>query len=763
VTRTRLHFLTVLPAAAVILLPAPSVGAPQIRNPKSKIKNQKISFVNDVVPVFTRAGCNAGTCHGAAAGKNGFRLTFRGFAPELDYFFLTRQIGGRRINKGEPEKSLLLRKPLMELPHMGGKVLAVGTPEYEVLRRWLAEGAKGPSEKDAKLTSISVLPPQRMLSPKGKVQLKVIARFSDGTDRDVTHWTRFGTNDENVATTSGDGAVQMTGEGETSIFASYQDKVAIATVAVPFANRVDATAYARLPRSGFIDDLVYTKLKQLRLWPSPAASDTVFARRVYLDLIGTLPTPDEVRAFAQSKDPKKREKLVDALFARNEYTDFWTYKWSDLLRVNRGTMKDKGVWAYHAYIRDAVQNDKPWDVMAREILTSTGNTFLDGPANYFRTALTPEELAENVSQGFLGIRVTCARCHNHPLEKWTQNEYYGMAQLFARVKFKADLGIYVNDEMTVYNARTGDIIQPRLGKPVPPKPLGGPQFSLTGTKDRRKLFVDWLTKADNPFFARVMVNRLWKHFMGRGLVEQVDDLRDTNPPSNPELLDALQKDFVRNGFDLRHTMRQIVLSQAYQRSSDPEPRNAQDTKYYSRYLVKRLTAEQLLDALCQVTGQPEQFPGMPPGFRAIQLPDTQVKSDFMDSFGRPARQITCECERSQEPSMAQALLFINGELINRKVSADGALVDRLLKEGKSDPEIMETLYWTALGRAPFASERERNHVALKKAYAVARHTVRTASTATHVPTYAPDPTVRRRALEDLLWVLVNSKEFLFNH
>lgn len=736
-------------------------GAAALALPTKPIPTARpISFVNDVVPVLTRAGCNQGTCHGAAAGKNGFHLSLRGYAPEIDYFALTRQLGGRRVNRTEPDKSLFLRKPLMELPHMGGKALSRGTPEFAILSRWLAEGAAGPTPKDAHLTKIVVLPANRTLAPKAALQLKVIASFSDGSTRDVTHWARFGTNDENVATAVPDGGVKMVGEGETSIFVGYQDKVAVATVAVPFPSKVDPKAYAGLPRTSYVDDLIYRKLQQLHLWPSSPASDREFVRRTTLDLIGMLPYADESRAFIASTDPKKRAKLVDALMQRNEFTEFWTYKWSDLLRVNRGTLKDKGMWAYHSYIQDAVQNNKPWNVMAREILTSTGNTFLDGPVNYFRTALKPEELAENVSQGFMGVRVTCAHCHNHPLEKWTQNEYYGMAQLFARVKFKADLGIYVNDEMTVYNTKTGDLIQPRLGRPVPPKPLGGPEFPLNAARDRRKAFADWLTAPNNPYFARVMVNRVWKHFMGRGLVEQVDDLRDTNPPSNPELLDALQKDFVQHGFDLRYLMKRIVLSQAYQRSADPEPRNVRDDRYYSRFLIKRLTAEQLLDALCQVTGVPEQFPGMPPGLRAIQLPDTQVKSEFMDSFGRPARQITCECERSQEPSMAQALLFINGELINRKVSADGGLVDRLVKAGKSDAEIMETVYWTALGRAPFPTERSRNGAALKKAFAP--QPIRTASTGP-TPSVTRDPAIRRRAFEDLLWVLVNSKEFLFNH
>lgn len=733
----------------------PSVGKP-------------VSFVNDVIPVLTRAGCNMGTCHGAAAGKNGFKLSLRGFAPELDFVALTRQYQGRRINVLRPEQSLLLRKPLMDIPHLGGKALRRGTPEYDILTRWIAAGTPGPDPRDPHVTALRVTPPTKSLTPNAHLQLRVQAVFSDGSVRDVTHWTRFATNDENVATVMPNGLVTIAGVGQTAIMLGYQDKVAVARVQAPYPNKIDPALYAKLPRANYIDAKVYAKLAALHLAPSQTAGDLEYIRRVTLDLTGALPNPAEARAFAADKDPQKRAKLVDVLMARPEFTDFWAYKWSDLLRVNRGTLKDKGMWAYYSYIHDAVRDNKGWDVMAREVLTAHGNTFLDGPANYFRTALKPEELAENVSQGFLGIRMQCAKCHNHPLEKWTQNEYYGMAQIFARVKYKADLGIYVNDEMTVYNVSTGDLIQPRLGRPVPPKPLGGPTLALDSTQDRRVFFANWLTRPDNWYFTHSIVNRVWAHFMGRGLVEPVDDMRETNPPSNPELFDALADDFVKHKFDLKHLMRQIVTSRAYQLSSAATPLNANDSQYFSHFLVRRMTAEELLDALSQVTGKPEDFPGMPAGYRASQLPDTHVKSDFMDVLGRPARVITCECERSQEPNMAQALLFINGDLLNRKVTADGGLVDRLIKAGKSDPEILEQLYWTTCGRAPRADERSSDLNALHKALAAAPAAV-TPAPMPGAP--APDPkaqqtqhdAARRRAFEDMLWVLVNSKEFLFNH
>ena len=695
-----------------------------------------VSFVNDVIPALTRTGCNMGTCHGAAAGKNGFKLSLRGYAPEWDYLAISRQSRGRRINTTQPLQSLLLRKPLMEVAHIGGKALKKGTPEYDVIARWLAQGAPPPDPNDPHVTALRVTPPISSSKPNAKLQLHVEATFSDGSKRDVTHWTRFVTNDENVATVVPDGEVSVAGVGQTAIMIGYQDRVAVANIQVPYPNKIESAKSGKLPRSNYIDDKVYAKLAALHLPPSLPANDSEYFRRVTLDLIGTLPTAAEARAFMANPDTKKREKLVDALMARPEFVDFWSYKWSDLLRVNRGTLKDKGMWAYYSYIHDSVRDNKPWDVMCREVLTAKGNTFLDGPANYFRTALKPEELAENITQGFMGIRVQCAKCHNHPLEKWTQNEYYGMANLFARVKYKADLGIYVNDEMTVYNVSSGDIIQPRLGRPVPPKPLGGPALALNSDRDRRIFFAEWLTKPDNWYFTHSIVNRVWAHFMGRGLVEPVDDLRETNPASNPELFDALAADFVKNKFDLRHLLRQIVTSQAYQLSSAAIQQNSKDDRYFSHFLVRRMTAEQMLDALSQVTGKSEDFPGMPAGYRAIQLPDTHVKSEFMDILGRPARVITCECERSQEPNMAQALLFINGDLINHKVTADGGLVDKLVQSGKNDGEILDELYWSTVGRAPHPSERESDLGSLRKALLISVPAAPTIKTAA-----VPAPTV----------------------
>ncbi len=715
--------------------------------------SKSVSFVNEVIPVLTRSGCNSGTCHGAAAGKAGFKLSLRGYAPELDYLAITRLSRGRRIDLAQPEKSLFLRKPLLELSHLGGLAVKKGSVEQRILLSWLKQGAPPPNSNDPRVVALRVTPSEQSLSPKSISQLKVEALFSDGNSRDVSHWTRYATNDENVATVTEEGKVSISGVGQTAIMLGYQDRVAVANILVPYPYKLSPADFAKRPNTNYIDDHVFAKLSALHLRASPAASDLEFLRRVTLDLTGELPKSETARAFEKDRDPRKRELLVDALMAKPEFIDFWAYKWSDLLRVNRGMLKDKGMWAYYSYIHDSVRDNKSWDAMAREILTARGNTFLDGPANYFRTALKPEELAENISQGFMGIRVQCAKCHNHPLEKWTQNEYYGMANLFSRVKFKADQGIYINDEMTVYNSKQGDLIQPRLGKPVAAKPLGGPVLALNSPLERRAFFAEWLTRPDNKYFSRSIVNRVWAHFMGRGLVEPVDDLRETNPASNPVLFDALTADFVKHKFDLRYLMRRIVASQTYRLSSAANTENRKDDRFFSHFSARRMTAEELLDALSAVTGVQEEFPGIPPGLRAVQLPDTKVKSDFMDILGRPPRQITCECERSQEPNMAQALLFINGELINRKVTSDGGIAAKLVQSGKSDTLILDELYWTALGRAPKPTERTADLTALKRAM----------QPATSNPTSLQLADLRRKAFEDMLWVLLNSKEFLFNH
>jgi hypothetical protein len=488
-----------------------------------------------------------------------------------------------------------------------------------------------------------------------------------------------------------------------------------------------------------IDRLIDEKLAALGLAPSGRSTDSEFVRRVYLDVTGVLPTSDETRAFVWDRDPQKREKLIDALLERPEYVDFWTMKWGDLLRSSRRILSEKGMYALHRWIRQSVAENKPWDQFAREVLLARGSGFTEGPANFFRTSRTPEDLAETTAQIFLGVRVQCARCHNHPFEKWTQQQYYQMAAFFARVKGKRG---NTDDELDIYLASSGEVRHPRTGKEMTPTALDAAPIAREYPGDRRRALAEWLTSPENPFFARVIVNRVWRHYMGRGLVEPVDDLRATNPPSNEALFDWLAQDFVRHGYDLKYLMRSILRTEAYQRTARPTRGNERDGKYYSHFLVKRLGAEQLLDALGQATGVAERFNGYPAGTRAAQLPDTNVASYFLDVFGRPPRQLTCECERTSEPNIAQALHLMNSAGINDTLAAKNGRVATLLQGGTLGAlpprRIVDELYLAALSRFPTAEESRRG--------------IQTVATAAN----------RQQAAEDLLWALLNTKEFVFN-
>ncbi len=803
-------------------------------------KNFKSPFVwnfhNHVVSVMSKTGCNMGACHGAAAGKAGFRLTLRGYDTDLDYERLLHEGGARRLVKFDPGNSLVLKKATMAVPHAGGMRFKTDSLEYRVIADWIAAGLPAPTEKDPAITKVEVLPAERVLTPNSHQQLTVRAHFNDGHVEDVTHWARYSSNEEGIATVDEAGKVSVAGVGETAVTVWYLGKVTFARVSVPFPNTVTAKQYQGMPRSNYIDNLVLAKLQKLRILPSELANDEEFLRRTYLDTIGTLPTPEEVRAFGADRDPSKRAKLIDALIERPEFVDFWTYKWGDLLRINRETMLEKGMWAFQSWLQQAIADNMPWDQLVYTVVTANGSNFSDGPSNFYRTSKTPEDLTETVSQAFMGIRVQCARCHNHPFEKWTQQDYYKFANLFSRVNRKQ--GEHPSD-LVIAAASGGEIAFPKTGKPLPPSPYDGAPMAADSREDRRDYLARWLTSPKNDYFVRSIVNRIWKHYMGRGLIEPVDDLRATNPASNEPLMASLSKDLVDHKFDLRHLMRQILNSRTYQLTSRPRPENKKDDRHYSRYFVRRLTAEQLLDAICTVTGQPEKFNGLPAGYRAIQLPDTKVNNYFLDVFGRPPRQITCDCERAQEPNMAQALHLINGQGVNQKITAQGGLLDRLIKAGKKDNEIIEELYLTCFGRVPTKQEVEAAQATVdeavnpkpvvpvevkpaatkpatpptvvdpkkpqlvkparvdpkkpqlvkpaivdpKKPVVVdpkkpavvdpAKPAATTPATAPAVtPPMAPkpaevpkiDPVVaRRQVLEDLLWALINGKEFVFNH
>ena len=705
-----------------------------------------ISFRNHVIPVLTKAGCNSGACHGAAAGKNGFALTLRGYDPAADYDVITRQAAGRRVNKLEPARSLLLLKPTETVPHMGGKRFAVGSPEYDVLSGWIASGLPAPGDADPRLVALDVRPGDRTLAAGDTLRLSVTARYSDGTSEDVTRWTRFASADETVAHVDDEGLVSIKGPGETAVSASFLTGVALTRLRAPFGTVPDA-AFAGAARANRVDDLVLDKLRTLGIVPSPPAGDAAFLRRAYLDAAGILPTREEVEAFLSDASPDKRARLVDRLLERPEFVDYWAYKWSDLLLVSSRSLGPNNVRAFYGWIRDAVARNTPWDRFVYELTTATGRTDEVGAANYFLIHRSPIDLAENYTQAFLGLTLTCARCHNHPMEKWTQVEYYAFANLFARVSTK-QIGSSAGkpDVATVFSAASGDILHPRLGVALPPRPLDAEPLPAGAEKDRREYLAEWLTGPDNEQFARTLVNRVWANFMGRGLVHPVDDLRFTNPASNEPLLEALSRQFVEDGFDVKALIRRIMTSATYQRSSRVVEGNEKDARFYSHYLPRRLPAEVILDAFSQVTGVPEAFEGYPAGTRALQLPDTRVDSYFLTVFGRPARIVTSAAERMQDPTLPQALHAINGDTLNRKLRADGGLVARLVSGDHSDAEIVEALYLSALSRPPAAHERQ---ALLAKMQAATSRT--------------PGPAGRRALVEDLAWALLTSTEFLFNH
>ncbi len=705
------------------------------------------SFRNQVLPVMTKVGCNSGACHGAAAGKNGFKLTLRGYDPELDYLTLTRQALARRTVRLEPAKSLILLKPTSTIQHGGGQRFPVDSPEYEVISRWIAAGMPPPTDADPRIQDVEVIPREASLRPGADQQLLVRARFSDGNTEDVTRWAKFTSGDEGVASVDQDGRVKMRGYGEAPVTVWYLSRVAFARLAVPFPNVIDESVFRRAPRNNFIDDLVLKKLRALHIPPSRPATDAEFIRRAYLDAAGILPRAEEVEKFLADRSPEKRARLIDDLLARPEFVDYWTYKWSDLLLVSSQKLSTGAMWSYYNWIRDSVASNKPWDQFVHEIIIASGNTRENGAGNYYVIHRDPIDIAENVTQAFLGMSITCAHCHNHPMEKWTQTDYYAMANLFARVRLKT-AGNF--DDVTVYESPLGEINHPRLGRPLPPRPLDATPLSLDSPEDRRVYFAKWLTSPSNPYFARALVNRVWRNFLGRGLVEAVDDMRATNPPTNQELLNALVEDVAGHGFDVKRLIRAVMNSGTYQTSSEPNARNAQDEKYYSHYILRRVPAEVLLDALSQVTQVPEKFEGYPVGIRALQLPDTQVDSYFLTVFGRPPRQQTRESERTSEPNLTQTLHIINGETLNRKLRAPGGTVDMLLKLGLPDEQIVNYLFLSAFSRHPTDAERKQILEDLRSAETV--------------PRPAEDASNPRRAvLEDLTWALLTSKEFVFEH
>jgi hypothetical protein len=719
------------------------LGTVLLAEPPEANPPHRWSFSNDVQPVLTKAGCNSGACHGAAAGKNGFKLSLRGYDAFSDYSTLTRQADGRRVNRRHPDESLMLLKPLGKISHGGGKRIEEGSADHAILKGWIQSGAPGPDPGDPKVESIDVDPKEASLAVGGTQKIKVLARYSDGTSKDVTRWVKYGTTNEGVAAVDDSGLVTVIGSGESAITAWFQSKVAFARISSPFTAPVPDKVFSNAERHNYIDEHVLRKLQTLKIAPSALAGDLEFLRRASLDAAGILPTAKEALRFAADPAPDKRAKLVESLLSRPEFADYWAYKWSDLLLLSSRKVSGDGLGAFYGFLRKSVEENKPWDQFVREIITASGSSFQNGAVNYYVIHKDPIDLSETTSQAFLGMSITCARCHNHPLEKWTQDQYYGMANLFARVKAKnGERG----GEVLVLSTSFGDVIHPRTGKVMPPQPLDGKALSPDDPTDRRQYLAAWLTSPENPYFARSVVNRVWKNYFGRGLVHPEDDLRLINPSSNEPLFQAVVKDFVQGGFDLKHLMRAILLSSTYQRSSAPCLGNDQDEIYYSHYIVRRLPAEVVLDAYSAVTGAPTAFPGYPQGFRALQLRDSQVLSYFLKAFGRPDRNTTCACERTESSSLAQVLHVSNGETLDAKLRAKENSLSVLIEKKMTDEEIIDELYLAALSRFPTEKERSDALRLLAEGKQAEGGT----------------PEARRTVLEDLLWGILTGKEFLFN-
>jgi hypothetical protein len=715
------------------------------------------NFRNHVIPTLTRAGCNAGACHGALAGKGGMKLSLRGFDPDTDWFVLTRQARARRTDLTKPADSLVLKKATRAVPHSGGTRFTEDSPHYKVVLDWIRTGAPGPKADDATIQRLEVFPPAVLVTPDAaKNTFRVIVRaiYSDGTTEDVTRWTRFGSSEELVARVNEDGVITPAGNGEAAITINFGTKVATLTVTAPFSNDVKADVFAKAPRNNFVDELVLNKLQLLRVSPSELCSDAEFIRRAYLDTCGILPKLEEVTAFLADQDPKKRAKLIDKLLDHPAFVDYWAHKWSDLLLVSSRKLPQPAMWAFYRKVRQSVADNQPWDRFARDVLTANGSSLANGAGNYFVLHKDVSELAEATSVTFLGMSIGCAKCHNHPLEKWTQDQYWAFANLFSRVGLKNGDR---TGEVLVQNKSDGDAFHLRRGIAMPPTPLDGKPLASESSADRRAYFADWLTAADNPYFAKAIVNRIWRNYMGRGLVEAEDDLRETNPPSNRELFDALAADFVKNRYDVKHLMRVILNSAAYQRSSAPTKENAADDRFYSHYLLRRLPGEVILDAYSDVTGVPTPFDKInsaagdsttpigtyPPGTRATQVPDSLATSRFLDAFGRAERVQTCSCERTADASVTQALHLNNGYTLNDKLRDKNSVVSKWIAAGMKDEEIVDRVFLLALARKPTAAEKKKFLDILADAAKDGAQS-------------------RREGIEDFVWAVLTGREFLFN-
>jgi hypothetical protein len=699
------------------------------------VASPPISFVREVMPVISRAGCNAGTCHGSAKGKNGFKLSLRGYDPAFDHAALINDLSGRRFNRADPDQSLMLLKPTEGVPHMGGLVFEKDSRFYGLLRQWIAEGVR--LDKAARVQSLEVIPAApRFDMPGMSQQMLVIAHYPDGTTRDVTRDAVFTSSVPDVATISPDGLVTAARRGEAAILVRYEG--AYATNGLLVMGDRTGFRWVKQPEYNYVDHLVDQKLQKVKMLPSGLCTDVEFLRRIYLDLNGLPPTPEQVRAFLADPAPSrtKREALIDRLIGSPDFVDHWTNKWADLLDCNRKYLGDKGVWAFRHWIHEAVGGNMPYDQFARTLLTATGSSYDNPAASYYRICRDPSTATENVTQLFLGVRFSCCKCHDHPFERWTQNQYYQLGAFFAQVALKPGED---GDETVYVNPEGGEVTHPKDGRVMAPIVPVGYVPKTTHATTRRGMLAAWLTAPENPFFARSMANRLWSYFLGRGIIDPVDDIRSSNPASNPELLDALTGELVKSGFDLRHLMRTIVRSRVYQLSLATNRWNEDDHQNFSHAEPRRLTAEELLDAISVATGSPQKFDGLPIGFRAAQLPDSHVTAGgFLDLFGRPARETPCECERTSQVSLGQALNLVNGPTIADGIIAPGGRIDRLMKQSPTNRQLVEEIYLATICRLPKPAEFSE------------------------ACTYLGRAKSRTEGAQDLMWALINTPAFLFN-
>ncbi|MSU42399.1 MAG: DUF1553 domain-containing protein [Pedosphaera sp.] len=701
---------------------------------------QPMSFRHDVMPVLSKGGCNMGACHGYSLGKNGFKLSLRGSDPALDFPALTEEFFERRVNRHNPPASLLLLKPLGDLPHEGGARFDPGSLSHTTLRAWIAQGAKDDSPALATLQSVRIHPAKVVAAPKARQQFQVIARYSDGTERDVTRMAIYEVNTERVARVDDAGLVAATALGETAIAARYERIFAVANLIVLSTDTTFKPA--PVPQDNLVDRHVTTKLNDLRIEASPVVDDERFLRRVYVDLIGVQPKPDEVLAFAADAAPDKRAKVIERLLLRPEFIDWWSLRWGDLLQNSRNTTSDPGVYAFREWIRTAVAANKPLDQFAREILTARGAAADNPAAAWFAASKDADDSLQRSTQVFAGVRMLCAKCHPHPFENWTQADYYGLHSFFNQVSTKPDprLPAVANARSVLVNLQGGLSTNPRTGQAQPPRYLGGIEPKLDSGADRRLDYARWLTTPDNPHFARSLANRFWSYFFHRGIIDPVDDLRATNPPINAPLLDALAADFAKQQFDMRHLIRTIVNSRTYQRSAAPTVSNAHDDANFSRAIPRRLPAEALLDSLVQATGVPENFGGAPTAFTAAQLPDANFTSEFLSLFGKAQRMEACECERDTRSNMLQALDFINGRSILSRVTAGNGRPALLLQQKLDEPALIDQLHLWSLARKPTDAERVLAQKFFKE--------------------YGDK---RAEAAQDFFWGLLNSRDFMLLH